>query len=204
MAKLVCDSPNAAIAFDYFVGKGLTPFQAAGIVGNLQWESSLNPRNDVPDPRKDDPSAHGKGIASWGPPRWRDLLAFAGNRDPWALDTQLDFLWHELPNHGLQQLRASATPEDATVVFQNLFEHPDPPLAHTSERIRLANDALDCLSVRPPSTAKRAGLIAAAAGIGALIVAAGYGAYKLFGAPEPEPEPEPELPPPLPIYRRPL
>src|SRR5262245_48472964 len=35
--------PNDKAAFDFFVGKGLTNFQAAGIVGNLDQESGVNP-----------------------------------------------------------------------------------------------------------------------------------------------------------------
>jgi hypothetical protein len=199
----VC-SPNAAIAYDYFIGKGLTSFQAAGIVGNLQVESYLNPKNDVPDPTKTNPLARGRGIASWGPPRWQNLIAFAGGRDPWAFDTQLDFLWSELQSggYGLQDLRATATPEDATVTFQNLFEHPDPARAHTDRRIAYANNVLDCMSVKPPLIKSKAGVIVATVGLFALVTAAGYGIVKLF-VPREEPEPLP-LPPlrPSPFYRR--
>jgi hypothetical protein len=48
MADLGCSS-NAAIAYDYLVGKGLRDFQAAAVVGNLQWESRLNPRLEAMD-----------------------------------------------------------------------------------------------------------------------------------------------------------
>ena len=34
---------NDQAAFDFFVGKGLSDFQAAGIVGNLDQESGVNP-----------------------------------------------------------------------------------------------------------------------------------------------------------------
>jgi len=209
VADLGC-SPNALAAFDYFVGKGLTSSQAAGIVGNLQVESYLNPQNDVPDPTKTNPSARGRGIASWGPPRWQNLIAFAGGRDPWALHTQLDFLWSELQSggYGLQELRATETPEDATITFQNLFEHPDPARAHTDRRITYANNVLDCMSVKPPLIRSKAGVVAATIGLFALVTAAGYGIVKLFASRRSEPEP-PELPPPMPplrpspLYRRP-
>lgn len=203
MASPVC-SQNAAITFNYLVGRGLSSVQAAGVIGNLQWESYLNPKNDVPDPTKTNPSARGKGIASWGPPRWQSLTVFAGGRDPWALDTQLDFLWYELqsqPGLGLQQLLAATTPEDATVVFQNRFENPLAITAHTSDRIKFANDALECLTIEPPLVVPRAGLVAVTVGAVALVVAASYGAYKMWGAKEPgpprlRPRPEPYFPRP--------
>ena len=38
-------SANNKTAFDYFVSKGLTDDQAAGIVGNLDQESGMDPRS---------------------------------------------------------------------------------------------------------------------------------------------------------------
>ena len=198
MADLRGCSPNAAIAFDFLVGKGLSSVQAAAVIGNLEWESGVNPRSDVPDPRPGEQSARGRGIASWGPPRWQNLVAFAGNRDPWALDTQLDFLWSELPSYGLQQLRTSTDISGATVAFQNLFENPNRAQAHTSDRIGIANNALNCLSVRPPTPASRSRpvTVAIAAAAGAVVAAIGYGIYKALSGREPElPEPEPSFRP---------
>jgi len=183
VADLGC-SRNAAVAFDFFVRRGLRDFQAAAIVGNLQWESKLNPRLDVPDPTKSNPGARGRGIAGWGPPRWQNLLAFAAERDPWSLDVQLEFLWHELqsaPSFGLEPLLAATTAADATIVFQDRFEHPDPTKAHADKRIELANAALfACPLVRPPPASPRGGIWAAAAGALALAAATGYGVYKAF------------------------
>ncbi len=206
VADLGC-SPNAAVAFDFFVRRGLRDFQAAAIVGNLQWESKLNPRLDVPDPTKSNPGARGRGIAGWGPPRWQNLLAFAAERDPWSLDVQLEFLWHELqsaPSFGLEPLLAATTAADATIVFQDRFEHPDPTKAHADKRIELANAALfACPLVRPPPASPRGGIWAAAAGALALAAATGYGVYKAFTSralePGPRPEPRPERRPVLPL-----
>jgi hypothetical protein len=191
MPDLGC-SANAAIAFDFLVGKGLSHEQAAGVIGNLQSESGLNPRSDAPDPTKTDPYARGRGIASWGPPRWRNLITFAAGRDPWSLDTQLDFLWHELesePGLGLAPLRATTTVEDATVVFQNRFENPDRALAHTDKRIERARAALFALPrCRPPVIPPRGSTVAVAATVGAVVAAVGYGIYRaLTRTPEPEP-----------------
>lgn len=206
MADLGC-SPNATTAFDFLVSKGLSHEQAAGVVGNLQWESKLNPRLEVPDVN----GLPGRGIAMWQPPRWRGLLAFAGARDPWALDTQLDFLWHELessPSLGLAPLLASTTVKDATRVFQDQFERPLAAKAHTDNRIALANAALfACPLLKPPPHQKVGGVWAATAGALAIAAAAGYGVYKAFTsraprlpAPRPEPGPEPEKIRPSPAH----
>lgn len=195
MADLVC-SPNAAIAFDYLIGKGLRDFQAAAVIGNLQQESGINPRLSAPDPRPSNPAAMGRGIAMWGDPgRWQNLLTFAAGRDPWALDTQLDFLWFELPNNGLGALLASTTLEDATIVFQNQFEHPGNP--RTENRIAYARSALfACPNVRPPQT-RRIGAVAKALAFGALVAAAGYGVYRAATRKqEPPPLPPPRFPRP--------
>jgi len=198
VADLGC-TPNAAVAFDFLVNKGLQDFQAAAVVGNLQLESRIDPRLAVLDTNK----LPSRGIAMWQPPRWQSLLAFAGSRDPWALDTQLDFLWAELQSggYGLQDLLATTTIEDATVVFQNKFENPNRALAHTDDRIKYARAALfACPAIRPPAPRSRTAIVVATAG--ALVAAVGYGAYKVATTYKPKPRfrPEPTLPPP--VFRR--
>src|ERR1017187_2975403 len=49
---------NEQPAFDFFVGKGLTTFQAAGIVGNLVQESNVSPTSVQA-------GGPGRGIAQW-------------------------------------------------------------------------------------------------------------------------------------------
>lgn len=195
MASPVC-SQNASVAFNYLIGKGLSTVQAAGVVGNLQVESRLDPRLEAMDTNQ----KMSRGIAMWQPPRWQNLLAFASNsgRDPWALDLQLDFLWYELqssPGYGLARLMSATTPEDATVVFQNSFEHPRADLANTASRIKFANDALECLSVRPPTSSLSGGGVLATAGLLVLMTAVGYGAYKVIEARTTRPAPKPYFPP---------
>ncbi len=187
MPDLGC-SPNAAASFDFLVGHGLRDFQAAAVVGNLQWESHLDPSLQVMDTN----GLPGRGIAMWQPPRWQNLLTFAAGRDPWALGTQLDFLWNELQVYGLQELLSTTTLEDATVAFQNKFENPSKALAHTDKRIEAARAALyACPSVKPPTKWKASGALATAA-LGVVMAAVGYGTYKFLGARRPEPA----LPPP--------
>src|SRR5258706_4567848 len=83
---------NDQMVYDYFIGKGLTSFQAAGVVGNLDQESGL------------DPTIHqqgggvGRGIAQWSTGgRWDtanndNVLAYAAaqGQSETSLNLQLD------------------------------------------------------------------------------------------------------------------
>jgi hypothetical protein len=114
-------SNNGRTAFNYFVNKGLTEIQAAGIVGNLMQESGVNPTAVQP-------GGPGRGIAQWSiGARWSNLQAYANNRglNRWSLNTQLDFTWYELTtvsSYGLASLRTATTITSAVTVFQNKFE----------------------------------------------------------------------------------
>lgn len=84
---------NTEIAFNYFISKGLSQEQAAGVVGNLQWESNL-------DPTAVNPSGGATGIAQWKDSRLNDLIQYAELQDPpadpFTLEVQLNFIWFEL------------------------------------------------------------------------------------------------------------
>lgn len=207
MADLGC-TPNAAAAFDFLLNRGLSDVQAAAVVGNLQWESGLDPTKAVVDTN----GQLSRGIAMWQPPRWQNLLAFAAGRDPLALSTQLDFLWNELPSYGLQQLLAATQLSSAVTAFQNLFEKPNAALAHTDKRIAMAQAALyACPAVRPPpqpATRVSIAKILVTGGALALVAAGAYGLYRAHRPHKAKPLPLPPRPsyvfPPRrysPIYR---
>src|SRR5690349_16922030 len=118
---------NEQTVYDYFRAKGLTNFQAAGVVGNLIQESQLDPTihqyNGGP----------GRGLAQWSAgARWDttngdNLVAFANEhgQQPETLNIQLDFIWYELTtfsNYGLAELKASGDLAGATQVFEDKFE----------------------------------------------------------------------------------
>lgn len=135
---------NSRAVYDYFVGKGLTPVQAAGIVGNLMQESNCSPTAVQP-------GGPGRGIAQWSVGgRWdRDAgdnaVAFASSRGAsvWSLSLQLDFIWHELTTfsrYGLAQLRAATTVTAATVAFEARFEGCGTCVQ--TQRVNYANQAL--------------------------------------------------------------
>ncbi|HEY4238570.1 MAG TPA: phage tail tip lysozyme [Kofleriaceae bacterium] len=115
---------NDQAAFDFFVGKGLTNFQAAGIVGNLDQESGVNP-NSVQS------GGPGRGIAQWSVGgRWDtsnpNVVAYAAaqNEGVHTLNLQLEFIWHELTTvgYGYTQLQATTNVTDATITFMDRYE----------------------------------------------------------------------------------
>ena len=118
---------NERTAFNYFVSKGLTATQSAGVIGNLMQESSVIPT------AVEYGGGPGRGIAQWGVGgRWDtqsgdNVKAYAAARglNRWALQTQLDFTWWELTNissYGLASLKSATTITAAVTAFQDKFE----------------------------------------------------------------------------------
>jgi hypothetical protein len=118
---------NARIAYQYFVNKGLTPIQSAGIVGNLMQESSVIPT------AVEYGGGPGRGIAQWSVGgRWNSgatdsVSRFASTHGTsmTSLSTQLDFIWFELTNYsayGLSSLKSATTLSSAVYAFQSKFE----------------------------------------------------------------------------------
>ncbi|HEY2901547.1 MAG TPA: phage tail tip lysozyme [Polyangia bacterium] len=120
-------SANEKTAFDYFLNKGLTNFQAAGVVGNLVQESGVNPSISQSG------GGPGRGIAQWSAgARWDttkgdNLVAFAAMEGlpTNSLMVQLDFIWYELqtfPAYGLTKLIATTDVSGASIEFENDYE----------------------------------------------------------------------------------
>lgn len=138
--------PNDKAVYTFFVKKGLTSYQAAGVVGNLDVESQDNPM------AKELGKCHpcGMGIAQWTGARWNktpmdNLVWYASTlpHQPSALrlSPQLDFIWYELtkyPKYGFSLLKKAPNVTDATKAFERLFERPDPSLSHEITRIAYA------------------------------------------------------------------
>lgn len=89
---------NALYAKRYYMEKyNLLPHQADGIVGNIMQESAFNTGARNPGDGSD--GSDSVGLAQWNGQRARNLKAFGG--DNWnTLDTQLDFIMHELNGKG--------------------------------------------------------------------------------------------------------
>jgi hypothetical protein len=120
-------SSNQKAAFQYFVARGLTKRQSAGIVGNLIQESSVLPK------AIEFGGGPGRGIAQWSVGgRWNashhdNVTWYAGlhNESRWSLNTQLAFTWYELHTvggYGITALRKATTIRAATLAFERDFE----------------------------------------------------------------------------------
>ena len=120
-------SSNTHTAFNFFVAKGLTKRQSAGIVGNLMQESGVDPR------AIQFGGGPGRGIAQWSVGgRWDtshdDNVVWYANqhgKSRWGLALQLGFIWYELHGvggYGLHALRETTTIRDATLVFMRDYE----------------------------------------------------------------------------------
>lgn len=114
LVKLSGSSPAAAIR-SFFEQQGLTRAQAAGIVGNLQQESSLNP------------NAAGGGLD-----QGQGSRAHGG-----TMLQQLEAIWAELTGSEsatLRALRRTRTPQAAARVFSQRFERPGLPMLKNREK----------------------------------------------------------------------
>jgi len=105
----------------FLVGKGLTETQAAGIAGNLQHESGINPTVKPGD------RGNSFGIAQWHKERGENMKKWTKQNgyDSSSLKGQLEYLWWELNNtekKALSKLKETDNPKDAAFMFAKYFE----------------------------------------------------------------------------------
>ena len=127
----------ARVGLDYYEAQGLTPIQAAAIIGGFTVESNLNPYAVGDKNLKD----HAYGVGQWRAARWANLqnLAKLKGKSPYDLLMQLEFALWELAHHEVtagHQLFAAKTIEDAVDAMIG-YERPsgwtfkNPRHAHT-------------------------------------------------------------------------
>lgn len=126
-------------SYNYLISKGLSPIQAAGVVGNLQQESNFDTKVLGFD------KTGSVGIAQWLGERKTNLLNFAKNKgkEYSDLDTQLDFIIHELnttEKNAYKALKQANTVEEATKAFAWKYERPHKDYAHIDKRIKYASN----------------------------------------------------------------
>ncbi len=123
--------------WNYFANKGLQSHQIAGILGNLNAESGLNPLAV-------NPNGGASGLAQWLGSRKSALFAAGGGALP-GTQGQLDFLWSELqgPENGvLKKLLAATDVRSATSAFAG-FERAEGWSPNNPEGIALWQQRLD-------------------------------------------------------------
>lgn len=131
----VGETGSAREAMSFFISKGWSPAQAAGVVGNLQAESGANMKTDA---IGDGGKAY--GIAQWHPDRQANFKREYGKDIRQAgFKEQLEFVQWELENterSAASKLRQTKTPEQAAWVFDEYYERSSG--AHRQKRINNA------------------------------------------------------------------
>jgi len=113
--------PRSKQIYSYLRGKGLTADAAAGVLGNLQIESGLNPTVV-------NSSSGAFGIAQWLGSRKKALTAYAAahHSSATSLHTQLQFLLHEMNgangDGSIAALNSYQSPAAAAQYFEQTFE----------------------------------------------------------------------------------
>lgn len=125
-------------AMEFFQSKGLSPYHAAGIVGNLLGESKLNHQAI-------NPTSKAFGIAQWLGDRKKKLFKKYGENP--TFDQQLEFVWEELNSSeksAFNKLLQTKSVEEATNSFMKHFERPSQrEMAQSiNNRIKFSRDLL--------------------------------------------------------------
>lgn len=91
---------NARYIFSYLVAKGWTVNAIAGILGNMQVESSLNPGRWQNDRVQGDATSHGYSLVQWTPyTKYTEWCSSNGYSDPSEMDTALARIIYEVENN---------------------------------------------------------------------------------------------------------
>src|SRR5699024_4909744 len=113
-------SSTQAKVWNNLKARGLTDAQVAGIMGNIERESGIKTNAK-------EVGGTGIGLVQWSLQRANNLKAYAKSRGKaWTdLQTQLDFLWHELNTSeiaALNALKKATSATSASNIFQQKFE----------------------------------------------------------------------------------
>jgi beta-N-acetylhexosaminidase len=144
---------NESKAYNFFIQKGLSPAQAAGVVANLVNESGVDPQIDGPDPNhpngKDGPNVW--GVAQWtGASLTQGYIADKARNhiqgDDSLLQTQLEVLWAEMNGQsavwgtsllaGLKAISGNSPDAagQAAIYFRDHFERCDTSVSSCADR----------------------------------------------------------------------
>lgn len=146
----ILQNQNAQYTYQRLKQLGYSDAQAAGIVGNLMQESTFNVGARNKGDGQD--GTDSIGIGQWNSDRARNLQKFASatGRDVANIDTQIDFIHHELngaEKRSGDRLRSATTPEQAAEAMISYerpagFKWDNPRGGHGwDNRLRHANDA---------------------------------------------------------------
>ena len=150
----ISGNSNVEKVYNFLVGNGLASYQAAGVIGNLQYESgdkNLDPQATQDNGNyKDGPVANvGYGLAQWtSSGRQKGLVDYANSlnnpdKHVYDFDVQLNYLWKELKtteNAALKDLQKQKNTDSSTHSFMMNYERPDLSKANEPQRKQNASD----------------------------------------------------------------
>jgi len=152
------------------MSQGLTKEQAAGIAGNLQQESTFNPRADNTGTGEGDTEGH-YGIAQWDKKiRWPKVKKWMleHNLDPFSLEGQLQALKWEAGERGdWELLKQETTAKGAAKSFLKEFERSGEEPGEAGYEARMQNAVNFASKDYAPSTSPSATTPSPEAGPGA-------------------------------------
>ncbi|WP_227242395.1 phage tail tip lysozyme [Paraburkholderia caribensis] len=126
------DQQRARVALDYFMSQGWSREQAAGMVGSLLQESSV-------DPTSRNPKSGAYGIGQWLGSRVDDFRKWSGHDlQGSSLQEQLAFMQYELTQGkeiaAGKLLRGARTASDAASIHATAYERPGAAEANIAQR----------------------------------------------------------------------
>ena len=158
---IIAGGSEPEIAWNFFVGKGYSAQQTAGIIGNLKAESGVLPMRKQSTPaetktssREVQDSSSGWGLVQWTPPSKMINPSREAGKGFDEIDTiefQLQFLWEQLEGTGLgaaiseksagDDLKSQTTIDGAARSFMLKYERPaDQSESKQQGRVQLANE----------------------------------------------------------------
>lgn len=166
---------NQKIVYDFFITKGYTPEQAAGVVANMLKESGVTPRRqfgvlnrEVGSQEAESSPNKAWGLVQWLPATKIIKTARDANIPYEEIDTinfQLGFLWEQLTNTGLgkaynessaqAKILATRTVDEAAIAFARYYERftgsDDLANPEILERIEAAREIYEKLRSTTPT-----------------------------------------------------
>lgn len=93
---------NALYIYSYLLDKGWSANAIAGVLGNMEVESGMNPGRWQSDRVKGEPEGHGYSLVQWTPyTKYTDWCSSQGYSDPSEMDTALARIMYEV-EHNIQ------------------------------------------------------------------------------------------------------
>lgn len=130
--------------WNYFIKKGLKPYQVAGMLGNAEAESSMNPAAEQV---VGNSNLGGKGLFQWDDRKF-NLYQYANQRGKSWTDAQLqfDFTWRELQtteSYAYKMLKSSKNVTEAALNFHRHFERSADTPTMEQRRVTYAQEYLN-------------------------------------------------------------